>query len=196
MNKGQTLIIHITRPSLQKLQNDVLWLALLALAVALHVLESSLPSLGPWMKLGLANIAILLAFSLLGLRAMIALAFLRVIIGSMFIGSLFTPTMLMSFAGSIAAISAIIILHRLVGVSLIGLSLVAAVSHMLAQFTLVHYAFIKHDALLYFLPPLLLASCISGLLNGYLAQYLVSNIKLKLRYKQYQHKIGQTTHAG
>ncbi|MDX8393294.1 MAG: Gx transporter family protein [Mariprofundales bacterium] len=196
MNKGQTLIIHITRPSLQKLQNDVLWLALLALAVALHILESSLPSLGPWMKLGLANIAILLAFSLLGLRAMIALAFLRVIIGSMFIGSLFTPTMLMSLAGSTAAILAILILHRLVAVSLIGLSLVAAVSHMLAQFTLVHYAFIKHDALLYFLPPLLLASCISGLFNGYLAQYLVSNIKLKLQYKQYQYKIGQTTHAG
>jgi len=165
------------RPALHELEHKARWLALLMLAIGLHVFEASIPSLGPWFKPGLANLVTLLALIWMGPKAAVLLAIGRVLIGAFFIGTLFTPTFVISMAGALSAAFVMITVWRwLPGVSLIGISLLAALAHMLAQFITVESLFIQQPALFYALPPLLLLSTISGWLNGALAMYIAARL--------------------
>lgn len=165
------------RPSLAELEGKSRWLALLVLAIGLHVFESALPNLGPWFKLGLANLVTLLALALMGPRAALSLAVGRVVVGSFFIGTLFTPTFVISLAGGLAAAVVMIVAwRRLPGISLVGVSLLGALAHMIAQFVTVEALFIQQAALYYALPPLLLLSCITGWINGALAGYIAARL--------------------
>ena len=171
--------LHIPpRPSLESLETKATWLSFLLLAIGLHVFESTLPSLGPWFKLGLANIMTLLALVYLGPRAAFTLAIARVIVGSMLIGTLLTPTFFISLAGAItAALIMITVFSLKPSTSLISISLLAAVAHMAGQFVVIETWFIQQSALYYLLPPLLLLSCVSGWLNGAIATYITRHLK-------------------
>lgn len=168
----------IPRPPLAELEEKSRWLTLLLLAIGLHVFEAALPSLGPWFKPGVANIITLLALVLMGPKAAAMLAVWRVILGSFLIGTLFTPTFVISLAGAIAATAVMLAAWRLIpGITLIGISLLGALAHMTAQFVTVESLFIHQQALYYLLPPLLLLSAVTGWINGGLAGYIVSRSK-------------------
>ena len=168
----------IPRPSLPELEEKARWLTLLLLAVGLHIFEAALPSLGPWFKPGLANIMTLLALVLIGPRAAFLLAVWRVIVGSFLIGTLFTPTFVISLAGGIASAAIMLLAWRTIpGVTLIGTSLIGALAHMTVQFVTVESLFIHQQALYYLLPPLLLLSVVTGWVNGGLTAYIVSRIE-------------------
>ncbi|MDX8397778.1 MAG: Gx transporter family protein [Mariprofundaceae bacterium] len=180
----------IAKPSLQSLQQKSYFLGLLLLASGLHVFEALMPSMGPWFKLGLANIITLIALTRLGPKAAISLALGRVIIGNLFIGTIFTPTFIISLSASItAALTMLIAWHFIPRISLIGISLLAALAHMCAQFITVETLFIQQNALYYLLPPLLMLSCATGWLNGALAMYITSKSEQTLynsnQYKDY-----------
>jgi len=172
----------LPRPRLIELETKARWLALLLLAIGLHVFEASLPSLGPWFKPGLANLVTLLALVTMGPRAAITLAIARIIVGSFFIGTLFTPTFIIAMAGGLSASIVMIaawyyLPHKgRFKTSLISISLLGALAHMLAQFVTVETLFIQQSALYYALPPLLLLSCISGWINGALAEYICARL--------------------
>lgn len=169
--------VSFPRPSLAELESRSRWLALLLLAVGLHLFEAALPNLGPWFKPGLANLVTLLALALMGPRAALTLALGRVVVGSFFIGTLFTPTFLISLSGGLAAAVVMIAAWRwLPGISLVGASLLGALAHMVAQFVTVETLFIQQEALYYALPPLLLLSCLSGWINGALAGYIAARL--------------------
>ena len=169
------------RPSLASLEKKAVWLSFLLMAIGLHVFEAALPSLGPWFKLGFANIMTLLALMFFGIRAALVLAIARVIVGSIFIGTLFTPTFFISLAGALTAAFTMLVLYFLFPrISLISLSLFAAVAHMLGQFVAVETWFIQQPAVYYLLPPLLLLSCISGWINGAIASYLWQRLQGKV----------------
>jgi len=168
----------VMRPSLSDLQQKAYWLALLLLAIGLHVFEAALPSLGPWFKPGLANLVTLLALIWLGPRAALLLAIGRVVVGSFFIGTLFTPTFVISMAGGLVAAVVMIAAWRSIpGISLIGVSLLGALAHMLAQFVTVESLFIQQSLLYFALPPLPLLSTITGWLNGALAGYIAARLE-------------------
>lgn len=170
----------IPRPPLAELETKSRWLSLLLLAVGLHVFEAALPGLGPWFKPGLANIITLLALVLMGPKAAAMLAIWRVVLGSFLIGTLLTPTFIISLSGAVAAASVMLAAWRLIpGISLVGISLLGALAHMTAQFVTVESLFIHQQALYYLLPPLLMLSAITGWINGGLAAYIVSRIEDK-----------------
>jgi heptaprenyl diphosphate synthase len=167
----------LPRPPLCELESRARWLALLMLAIGLHVFEAALPSLGPWFKPGLANLITLLALVLMGPKQALSLALGRIVIGSFFIGTLFTPTFVISLAGGITAAFAMVAAWRWIPcISLVGVSLLGALTHMFAQFVTVETLFIQQSALYYALPPLLLLSCISGWINGALAEYIAARL--------------------
>jgi len=181
---SDTNIALVKRPSLASLEQKSTWLALLLLAIGLHVFEATLPSLGPWFKLGLANIMTLITLVLLGARAAFTLAIARVTVGSVFIGTLLTPTFFISLAGAISAALIMVILLRLIPrISLMSLSMLAAVAHMSGQFITVETWFIQQAAIYYMLPPLLALSCVSGWINGALATYICQHVN-KTEYKE------------
>jgi heptaprenyl diphosphate synthase len=170
----------LSRPPLPELKARARFLALLTLAIGLHVFESAIPSLGPWFKPGLANIMTLVALVMLGPRAAFAVAIGRVLVGSFLIGTVLTPTFFISLAGSLSAALVMLIAWRLIpGISLIGVSLVGALAHMCAQIVTVESLFIHQQAIYYLLPPLLLLSCATGWINGALATYITSHTRME-----------------
>ena len=168
----------IERPSLPELRGKARWLALLLLAVGMHVLEAALPGLGPWFKPGLANIVTLVALVMIGPRAAFTLAMARVVVGAGLIGALFTPTFVMSASGALAATLTMLAAWRMIpGISLVGVSLLGGVAHMLAQFVTVEALFVQQQAVFYLLPPFLLLAAATGWINGALAGFVCAHIQ-------------------
>ncbi|MDX8390658.1 MAG: Gx transporter family protein [Mariprofundaceae bacterium] len=168
----------MTRPTLETLQQYALLVSLLLLAMALHLFEAMLPSLGPWFKLGIANVVTLLALVFIGIRAAIFVAFGRVILGSIFIGTFMTPTFVIALSGALVSMAVMFVAWRFVrGLSLIGISLLGAVAHMMTQFVVVESLFIQQSVLYNLLPPLLLLACVTGWINGYLASLIAERVK-------------------
>jgi len=171
---------QIPRPSLASLEKKAYWLGLLLLASGLHVFEAAMPSLGPWFKLGLANIITLIVLANMGAKAAASLAIARVVIGAFFIGTIFTPTFIISFTATLASTAMMILAWRFTPrISLIGVSLLAALAHMCSQFIVVEQLFIQQIALYYLLPPLLVLSCATGWLNGALATYITAQLTIR-----------------
>lgn len=164
------------RPELVHLRQRALWVTLLALASSIHVFESSLPALGPWFKLGLANGVTLVALAWLGIRAALMLAVCRVVVGSFFIGTLFTPTFFIALTASMAAALVMMIVFYMSSLSLISVSMLCACVHMATQLMVVEYFFIQQATLYYVLAPLLVLSCFSGWFNGAWASMVVHRL--------------------
>ncbi len=168
------------RPEPQQLQQQARWLAFLLLASGLHIFESAMPSLGPWFKLGLANIVTLIVLATMGVRYALALALARIIIGALLLGTLLTPTFIVSLVATLSAASVMVVVWRYVpNVSLLGVSLCAAVVHMAAQFWVVGAWIIQQEVLYQLLPPFLLLACVTGWLNGSLARYMVAQLQVR-----------------
>ncbi|MDX1454341.1 MAG: Gx transporter family protein [Gammaproteobacteria bacterium] len=150
-----------------------------AIAIAVHVLEAGIPSPLPGVKPGLANIIVLLALLRHGISVGIQVSLLRVLVGSLVIGTFMTPTFMLSLAGALASLAVLVagvqVPRRLLGP--IGLAVLAALAHMTAQFLLAWSVFIPHTALLNLLPLLLLAALLSGLATGILAAKLLDRME-------------------
>ena len=149
---------------------------LTAVAFILNYLESLLPSFipVPGVKIGLANIAVLVALYTLGLSYAAVLAAVRVVLSGLTFGSLFS--MLYSFAGLALAIPLMILLKRTKKFSVIGVSVAGSVAHNLGQ--LICALFLVGGAILYYAPLLILSGIAAGLVTGLITK-LALNISLR-----------------
>lgn len=154
--------------------------ALLALSLALFILEAALLPLGlllplPGAKLGLANLAALAALELDGLSAAAAVTVLRVLLAAVFGGTLGSVAFWLSLGGSLAALAGMGAARRLPGISLVGISVIGAVCHNLGQLGTLHFV-LPNAAVLYFLPWLVLLGIPAGLLTGFLARRVMARL--------------------
>jgi heptaprenyl diphosphate synthase len=148
---------------------------LLALGIALHLVEGLLlgPLPVPGAKLGLANIATLLALLAYGLRWALLLGVLRVAVGSLLGGTFLSLGFLLAFAGAVVSALVMASGRRLGGDRLgpVGVSVLGAVSHNLTQLA-VFALWARHAGVFYYLPALLLLAGPTGLCTGLVAAYL------------------------
>ncbi len=149
---------------------------LLALGVALWVLEALFPPPLPipGAKLGLSNIVVLFTMLFLGYREGIWLAVLRTLLGSLIGGTFLSVGFAMSLGGAVASALAMALSLHFCGrlFSLIGISIIGAAVHNAAQLTLAYLLFIRQPEVLYYLPFLLLAGLVSGGVTGSILVYL------------------------
>ena len=152
----------------------------IAMAVALHWIESFIPRPAPFLRFGLANIITLTALYSFGGTWALFVVISRVIIGSALTGSIFTPTFFFSLSGGIAAG---IIMWQMPKqtFSAIGVSVGGAVGHMACQLLLAGIM-IKHLSLIHILPFFILVSIITGMINGYCAQVLLEVMQSQKRF--------------
>ncbi|HFE39241.1 MAG TPA: Gx transporter family protein [Gammaproteobacteria bacterium] len=145
--------------------------ALAALAIGIHVLESVLPSPLPGVKPGFANIITLIAYACYGFEIAAWVSVLRVLVGSLIVGTFLSPTFVLSFSGAVASMLVLWLLTevKLFKLSLFGIAILMAMAHMFAQLIMVYWLFIPHEAIFKLLPILLTASLVFGLLNGVIA---------------------------
>ena len=163
-----------------KKDHIIAWLA--ALAITIHIIESALPTPLPGVKPGLANVVTLVALLLWGWRVAVWISLLRVLVGSLLIGTFLTPTFFLSFSGACCSLIALVLVQiwskkvPVLAVGPVGYSVVAAMMHMLGQFMAAYWLFIPHKALFHLLPVLMTLALIFGMVSGVIAARVVNNL--------------------
>ncbi|MGL5151460.1 MAG: Gx transporter family protein [Clostridium sp.] len=150
---------------------------LLAMAIALHIFESMIAIPLPYgAKLGLANIIALITMELFSAREMVAVNFLRVLLGSLIRGTLFSSTFWISGSGVLFSSISIILVKKFTKQSMIGLSIISSVFHNIGQVaaSIILYSNTSLGAIL---PILLILSIPTGIFVGIAANECVLKLK-------------------
>jgi len=152
--------------------------AFAAIAIVIHVLESSFPSPVPGIKPGLANIITLLVLFRYGWRFAAWVSLLRVTAGSLLLGTFMSPTFFLGLGGAIASLLTMTLLWILFRqwVGMMGVSIAASISHVMAQLLIAWWLFIPHPGILALTPILITAGIIFGLINAIIASSIEKRI--------------------
>ncbi len=152
---------------------------LAALAITIHIAESALPTPLPGIKPGLANIITIATLCLYGLRTAAWVLMLRVLAGSLLLGTFLSPTFALSFSGAVAALLVLSVARLTPGLGFgaVGYSLLAAMAHMAGQFTVAYWLFIPHPALLQLFPVLMTAAVLFGLVSGIIVATMLKHFR-------------------
>ena len=146
---------------------------LTALALGLSTLESLFPVSVlvplPGIKLGLANIVTVFALYRLGDIPALAILIARCLLGAMFAGN--ASALLFSLMGGVLAMLTMIVLRRVRGLSVYGVSIAGAAAHNIGQICAA-MGVLGGTAVLGYLPVLLGVSLITGTLTGFVASLL------------------------
>ncbi|HEY3423931.1 MAG TPA: Gx transporter family protein [Negativicutes bacterium] len=155
----------------------VLLALFVAMASVLHVVESwiPLPLPVPGIKLGLANIVSLVVIYLYGWREAIYIAILRVLLGSLFGGTLLGPAFFMSISGAIVSTIAMALVQYYwqPPFSIIGVSVIGSVVHNFAQI-MIAALLVTSSSLLWYLPYLIVFAVITGVITGLTTSYFLA----------------------
>ncbi len=118
---------------------------LMAAAAVLGIIDGMIPKPLPFMKLGLANVASVLALIRFGYLKTLELNAVRAMAVGLITGIIATPTFLLSMSGALASATVMAAVRRVFGsrVSLCGISAAGAVSSLWAQ--LLAAGLILHD---------------------------------------------------
>lgn len=164
-----------------KLSPVELWEArvsgLIVIGLLLFIFEAYLPRPVPWLKFGLANIATLIALYWLGWRAALIVSLFRIVIGSFFTGTLFTPGFFLSLSGGLLALLVMILLFQLRIFSLLTVSIAGALAHNGGQLWVAATLLFQNPVLWYLLPYLLLTGVITGVVTGVFSFWLLKRLE-------------------
>ena len=150
---------------------------LTAVAIVLGYFEYLLPVTGiPGVKLGLANTVLLYALYLIDLPSAILLMFLKVGLSGLLFGG--PAAMLYSLAGGVLSLVVMILARKSKGLSIVGVSVLGAVSHNVAQMVVACFV-VETRAILAYLPILLFAAAVTGTLTGLIARYTFRGLRPK-----------------
>ncbi len=145
------------------------------LCIFLAVVEFMIPKPVPFMRIGIANIPLLIALSLFRDRDVWVLALLKIAGQGIINGTIFSYIILFSGAGTAASVLVMLLLRRLCGgmISLVGISVMGALAGNGVQIfmaTLIIFG----DAALLIAPPFLLIGVISGTVIGLFSDAFVA----------------------
>ena len=148
---------------------------LLALSVALNIIETSLPLLNgyiPGLRLGLANIVTLFILYQFGFKDALYIGILRVFLVGILRTGIFSTTFFFSLSGVLLSIVFMYIAKRFLNLSIIGVSIIGSIAHSTGQ-VFASIFILQMTSMIYYLPWLLLFSIPTGILVGVLCKQLV-----------------------
>lgn len=148
---------------------------LLALSVALNVIEASLPLFNgyiPGLKLGLANIVTLFIIYQFSLKDAFYVGILRVFLVGILRTGLFSTTFFFSLSGVIFSIICMYLAKNFLKLSIVGVSIVGSIAHSIGQ-VLTSILLLQMSSMIYYLPWLLLFSIPTGILVGLICKQLI-----------------------
>ena len=148
---------------------------LTAVSIILGIIESYIPSIGiPGVKLGLANIAIVITLYGYGWYYALIVNILRVFIVSLIRGTIFQMGFFMSLTGAILSLFIMICKLFLKKLHIVSVSVLGSIFHVGGQI-IIAIIFTSTPGIIYYFPFLLLTSIITGIIVGF-----ISNACLKL----------------
>lgn len=152
---------------------------LLALAVVLNIVESMIPILGniiPGSKLGLANIVILFIIYMYGFKDALFVSVMRVLLVGILRTGLFNIIFSFSLSGAILSVITMSLTHRFTKLSVVGVSIVGAISHSIGQI-LIAIVGLRMPNIIFYLPYLLILSIPTGIVTGMISQRVLAFYK-------------------
>lgn len=149
---------------------------LLAFSLILSYIEVLLPlQTGiPGVKLGLANLAVLLCLYLFTVKEALLLTITKAILAGLLFGNLYM--ILYSLAGAVVSCLAMAFLIRIDKVHIPVVSAMGGVMHNIGQLG-VAYLTIQTYGILYYVPILLIAGLVTGLLIGVVVSLILPYVK-------------------
>lgn len=149
---------------------------LVALAMILSYVEVLIPiSAGiPGIKLGLANLVVLLALYVLDGKMALMISFVRILLVAFTFGSL--AAMMYSLVGGLLSFAVMVLLKRIKGFSIVGVSVAGGVCHNIGQILVAAWV-VENLNLFYYLPVLMIAGVITGFLIGIVAGLVVPVVR-------------------
>ena len=153
---------------------------LIALAFVFSYIEFLLPfNIGiPGAKVGLANLAVVVAIYLVGEKEAFILYCIRVVLVGFTFGNM--AMMMYSIAGAVLSFAVMILAKKTGKLSATGVSVLGGVFHNVGQIIVAMFV-LETKNILYYLPFLVIMGTISGVVIGLLAGAVIARIK-KLRY--------------
>lgn len=148
---------------------------LLTLSIILNLLESLFPLLNgmiPGLKLGLANIVILITLYQFGFKEAFLISILRVFLVGILRTGLFNLPFFFSLGGALFSI-VLSSLAKKTKLSTIGVSIIGSISHSIGQL-IIAYFFVSKN-MIYYTPFLLLFAIPTGILVGYFSKEIVKS---------------------
>ena len=148
---------------------------LTALAFLFSYIESLIPiTLGvPGVKLGLANLVVIVTLYTMGIKAAAALSLVRVVLAGFTFGN--PAGMIYSLAGGILSLLVMALAKKSNLFSITGISILGGVSHNAGQI-LAAILVVENMNLVYYLPVLVVSGTVAGTLIGILSALLIKRI--------------------
>lgn len=148
----------------------------LAVALVLSYIESIIPFQFPipGMKLGLANLAIVLCMYTIGIKEAFTIDILRIVLTGFLFGSMYT--ILYSLAGGILSFCIMLLAKKISIFQVTGVSILGGVFHNIGQLIMA-YIVICTKGILYYFPILLISGMVTGLLIGLVSLKLLPVVK-------------------
>ena len=134
-----------------------------------------LPIAVPGVKLGLANSVLLYSLYMLGIRQSVVLMLLKALLSWLIYMNL--SAMIYSLAGGVLSLIAMILVMRIKGVSVIGVSALGAVFFNVGQILAAMLVLNTPQLLLTYLPVLMISGVVTGVLTGMVAQTVMKHLK-------------------
>ena len=169
-----------------KVQKMALLGVLTAGAIVIAILESFIPSIGiPGVKLGLANIVILIILYELGIVEAITVNLLRVLVVGLVRGTFLGMGFFMSLTGAVFSLCIMILFYLLIKkFSIIGVSVIGSIFHVGGQI-LIAMIYLGSAYIVLYLPVLAISAIITGVFVGIIAQLIIRTGIIKKQREKY-----------
>ena len=169
-----------------KVQKMALLGVVTAGAIVIAILESFIPSIGiPGVKLGLANIVILVILYELGIVEAIIVNLLRVIVVGLVRGTFLGMGFLMSLTGAVFSLAIMILFYLLIKkFSIIGVSVIGSLFHVTGQI-LIATIYLGTGYIFLYLPVIAISAIITGVFVGIVAKLIINTGVIKKQREKY-----------
>ncbi len=151
---------------------------LIALAMIFSYIEFiiPLPIPVPGIKLGLANIVVVIALYNLGVKDAVIISVIRIVLVGITFGNV--SMMLYSLSGGLLSILVMIFGKKISAFSVVGVSILGGIFHNIGQLLLATLI-IESSKMLYYMPVLIISGAITGMIIGVVSKSIINKIKGK-----------------
>lgn len=152
---------------------------MLALALIVSLVESYIPPIVPalpYAKIGLCNVVLLACFLLVGVGEGYIVLVLKCLLAAVYAGSF--STLIWSLPSALVAYTIMVLLHKTKLFSTTGLSVAGGMIHNFVQILVA--TIVIGTSVFYYLPYMLLAGGIAGLVTGILCHFAVEGLNNKI----------------
>lgn len=154
--------------------------------IVIAILESFIPSIGiPGVKLGLANIMILVILYELGIWEAVIVNLTRVLVVGLIRGTFLSMGFVMSLVGATLSLAVMILFYLLIRkFSIVGVSVIGSVFHVTGQI-LVAMIYLGTSYVIFYLPIIAISAIITGILVGFTAKMIIDTGIIKRQKEKY-----------